>query len=302
MLERKVHFYSGPGLRLAGILALPDAATRPGPRLPTLVLCHGPGGYKDPDYFSRDHVMPAVSRWLTDAGYAALRFGYRGVGESEGPAYRHIPLEQVEDIRNTLTFLEQQPEVDPGRMGLFGVGTGAANATYCAGVDTRVKCLVAIHGMGDIGRWFRSLRRYWEWVELLRAIDEDRKTRVVSGESRMIKSTELVLSDPRTAQYVASGAQFKGPPRLFSLESAEAMSSFRPEEVVGRISPRAAMWLCAAGDTLTPNDESRSMYEKAGEPRKLVMLEGAIHHGLYQSPDFDRMMEHTLEWFNQHLK
>jgi hypothetical protein len=49
-----------------------------------------------------DSLMPAVSQWLNRIGLVALRFSYRGVGESEGPAYRLIPLEQVEDIRKPL--------------------------------------------------------------------------------------------------------------------------------------------------------------------------------------------------------
>jgi hypothetical protein len=41
--------------------------------------------------------------------------------------------------RRALTFLEQQPEVDGGRLGVYGHSMGAQITVYAAGTDTRVK-------------------------------------------------------------------------------------------------------------------------------------------------------------------
>jgi len=154
-LERKVWFYSGPGVRLAGIIELPPDYQE-GQKRPGIVLAHGPGGAKE-------KLLPDVSRFFAAGGYAVLRFDYRGFGESDGPKDRLIPLENVDDVLAAVTFLQQQPEVDPARTGLWGTGTGGANVIWAAAVDSRVKAVVCANGQGDIGRWMRTLRPPEDW-------------------------------------------------------------------------------------------------------------------------------------------
>jgi len=305
-MDKKVNFYSGPGLRLAGIVSLPPDYKEGSGKRPGIVLCHGPGGYKDPDIVAKDPLMPVVSNWLTTVGYVVLRFSYRGVGGSEGPEYRMLPMEQVEDIRNAITFLERQKEVDTSHIGLLGLATGAGNVSYVAGIDFRVKCMVGVSGAGDCGRWMQAIRRYWEWRELLKMVDEDRVNRVVTGKSRYIEMKEVIIHDPESEQSQAEmekmHPELKTRKRLLSLDSAEAFLNFRPETVVDKISPRAAMWICAGNDTLVPVEESQSMYEKAGEPKRLIILEGEGHHGLYKGAAFERVMTHATEWFDTYLR
>jgi len=305
--EKEVHFYSGPGLKLTGIITIPAGAKEDAKKYPAVVLCQGPGGYNMPDVLNMDPVMPAVSKLLCRAGYVTLRFCYRGVGPSEGPAYRLIPLEQVEDIRNAVTFLQQQREVDTARIGLFGLATGGANVSYTAAVDKRVKCMVSVNGMGDLGRWMREIRRYWEWLDFNKAVEEDRIGRVLTGTSRLVEQSTIILNDPKTDQHRKEMEEkfpelTKKNKPLLSLESAEALAAFYPERMVHMISPRAAMWICAEHDTLLPPAHSRIMYENAGEPKKLVVVQDEEHHSLYFREGFDKVMTHTTKWFNSHLK
>lgn len=54
--------------------------------------------------------------------------------------------------RRALTFLEQQPEVDPERLGVHGYSMGGNLTMYVAGTDTRVKA--AVPAVGGAGwRW-----------------------------------------------------------------------------------------------------------------------------------------------------
>ncbi len=71
------------------------------------------------------------------------------MGESEGEPGRLYPLEQAEDIRNGLTFLETNQKVNPDRLGLMGFSFGAGMAPYVAGIDERVKCSISVAGWGD---------------------------------------------------------------------------------------------------------------------------------------------------------
>jgi len=65
--------------------------------------------------------MPAVAERLSDEGFVTLRFDYRGLGEREGPPFRLIPLEQIEDIRNGLSYLGVRSEVDPERLAIWAL-------------------------------------------------------------------------------------------------------------------------------------------------------------------------------------
>jgi len=48
--------------------------------------------------------------------------------------------------RRGLTFLEQQPEVDPARLGLFDISMGGRLAWLIAGTDDRIRCAASVDG------------------------------------------------------------------------------------------------------------------------------------------------------------
>ena len=114
--ERPVTYYS-EGDRLSGTVYAREEA---GPPAPGIVLCHGFTGVKE-------LILPDYARAFAEAGFLALAFDYRGFGESEGARGRLVARRQVEDIRNSITFLGSLPEVDAGRIGLWGTSYGAAN-------------------------------------------------------------------------------------------------------------------------------------------------------------------------------
>ena len=68
------------------------------------------------------------------------------------------------------------------------------------------------------------------------------------------------------------------------LEKADAVVNFHPEEVVGHISPRRALFIVAAEDDLVRNGDTREMYDLAGEPKRWVELVGRQHYDAYGSP------------------
>jgi alpha-beta hydrolase superfamily lysophospholipase len=294
MIKKPVSFHTGLELKLVGDLYFPaPAAASP---LPGVVLCPGPGG-------GHQQLLPDVATWLIKRGYAVLVFDHRGFGDSEGPRHRLIPREQVEDIRCAITFMQEQAGVDPARIALWGGATGGANAVYTAALDARVKALAAVSAAGDCGRWVRSLRPYWQWAAFLEEIETDRRERVQTGKSRLIENGQLIVRDPATVQFRKQlDAGTPSPRGMMSLESAEAIIEYRPEEVVSRISPRAALWIVAALDTLVPNEESERMYRLAGEPRQLSVIEGELHHTLYSGAGFEKMMRVSAAWFDRWLK
>jgi dienelactone hydrolase len=142
-------FFSG-GLRLSArlySLATDDASTK----RPGIVVCNGMRGVKE-------WIVPPFGEAFAAAGYVALVFDHRGMGESEGAPGRVIPSEQVEDVRSALSYLETLPQVDADRLFLWGTSFGGANAIEAAAVDSRVRGVVVQVPFGDWGRVMRETR------------------------------------------------------------------------------------------------------------------------------------------------
>src|SRR4051812_46800592 len=104
-MEERVQFLS-QGLMLSGVMHFPSGM-KPGERRPACLVLHGFGSNKE----GRTCTSPA--RLLAEWGYIALRFDMRGCGESQGKPAHIICLDQVEDTKSAITFLQSCPEVDP---------------------------------------------------------------------------------------------------------------------------------------------------------------------------------------------
>lgn len=86
-----------------------------------------------------------------------------------------------------------------------------------------------------------------------------------------------------------------------SFESLLDIMEFKPESVVDRISPRAIQWIHTDNDELVPLFEAQSMYAKARNPKKLVVLENMVHDDVYRGEGFKQTMQHASAWFREHL-
>ena len=286
--EKNVSFYSD-GLRLAGVLFLPDsAAPHPG-----VVLCHGFTGIKE-------LILPDYARRFAAAGYAALTFDYRGFGESEGPRGRLIPWEQVNDIRNAITFLQCQAEADPQRIGLWGTSYGGAHAPCVAAIDDRVKAVVAQVGFGDGERLSRRASDQ-EAKALVAVLEGDRRQRVLTGKSTMVDPLQVLADEDSVAFFTEAMKQLPQLRCQIPLETVEATFAYKPEELVDRISPRALLLIAVEHDLPAPKEEYESMYARAGEPKELVVLPGLHHYDVYSGEPLEKTAGLALDWFHRYL-
>jgi len=291
-VERRVSFYSA-GLKLAGIVRIPGDYKK-GEKRAAIVLCHGFTGIKE-------WLIPPYAEAFTKAGYVTLTFDYRGFGESEGIRGRLIPMEQSEDIRNAITFMETLDEVNENHIGLWGTSFGGANVVYTAGIDSRPKSVVSQVGFGDGERTARAYLSEDMVNFFLEAIKQDRRKRVLTGESTYLKQTD-VLSDAESVAVL--NRDIKKLPRLetmLPMEYAENQMIYKPENVVHLISPRALLLIQAEKDPIIPLGEARSLYEKAGEPKKLVTLEGVTHFQIYEGKGLEKSIRLALDWYKKYL-
>jgi len=295
MRTEKISFYSEAN-KLNGDIYLPDDdKSKPYPG-----IVQGPGflGLRDAKHYA------LMFEKLCAAGYACLCFDYRGWGDSEGKQRQWVmPMWQVEDIRNAISYMQTRADIDPNRIATYGSGgTGGGNAVYVAAVDQRVKCAVCYLGISNGRDWLHCMRREYEWVDYLKRIDEDRKKRALTGAGEIVSAREeiMVATPERKTTTIKKEVADKIPDRM-PLQCAEAIIEYSPEDVVHKIAPRGVLFVAVENDAVTPEQQSITLYEKAGEPKKLVIFRQTTHYGIYNDY-FNEVAANVVDWYNRHLK
>jgi fermentation-respiration switch protein FrsA (DUF1100 family) len=261
---RKVSFYA-EGDRVAGLLWEPEDL-QPGERLPAIVIARGFGSVKE-------FVNPGFAPVLNDAGYIVLGFDYRGVGESGGVPGRLVPADSVADVRACISYLQTLPEVDADKIGLLGDSMGASHVVYAAALDERAKCVISYGGPGDGDRWFRSLMGYERYLKWKDRIAEERLSRVTTGRSTYVPTFDfLAFSEQERAEWTELKKEFPTALPDITIETIEQYLEYRPEAVVAQISPRPVFFVTTATSVIVPPDECQSLYNKAGDPKKIWII------------------------------
>ena len=84
-----------------------------------------------------------------------------------------------------------------------------------------------------------------------------------------------------------------------TLRTVELLMDYEPGAYVERISPTPLLMVVAALDHLTPTDLALEAYQRAREPKRLVLLPDG-HFDAYGKA-FDDASGAARDWFLQHL-
>ena len=284
--------YYSEGDRISAILYLPADASEQHP-VPGVVLCHGFTGIKE-------LILPDYGRGFARAGIAALAFDYRGFGESEGARGRLVARRQIEDIHNSVTFLETLAEVDPRCVGLWGTSYGAANAIVAAAADLRVRCVSAQVGFADGGRRMRE-RPPEETAPARALIESERKRRVLTGEATMVAPRQIRNAAASGAGFLGGRPGFARLAEPISMEFMESTFEHRPIAAVDALAGRPLLLVAAEFDTVTPAAEFEALYAAASEPKRLVVIPGIRHYQIYSGEPLERSIAESAGWFARYL-
>lgn len=280
--------FASDGLELSGVIHVPEGQ-RPGERRPAFLVLHGFGGNKDGA--NGITITEQLVRW----GYVAMRFDFRGCGESGGKRAWILCEDQVEDTKNAITYMSGRDEVDPGRIALLGSSFGAAVAVYTAGVDERVAAVVSSGGWGDGERKFRRQHPTPEaWQRFTDMLARGREHRKKTGASLMVPRFDIVPIPEHLRGNLNRLSVME-----FPAETAQSMYDFRADDVVGRIAPRPLLLLHSADDSVTPTEESIELFRRAKQPAELHLL-SEVDHFMFgeQNP---RVLQLTLDWLNRYF-
>lgn len=288
-----VNFFSSPGVPLVADLYLPDAEP-PGSGFPTIVACLGWGSVKE--------LMEPWGKALAAAGYAVLIPDYRGFGGSGGTRGQCFPSEHIDDIRAALTFAGARSGLDAGRIALVGVSYGGAIAVATGGLDDRAAAIVSIVGYGSGERHLRAVRSPAQWTEFQARLRADRDRRVLTGRSEDIDPDVILLRDEEARAW-RTRVEEQLPHMAFrtTLESAERLIEFRPEQALPYTPPIPILLIHAEEDAMIPAEESRAMWERATEPKRLVVIPDIGHHEVHSGEAFSQVIGHVDDWLQIHL-
>jgi uncharacterized protein len=264
MLEQVT--FDSDGLKLSGVVHRPDDM-KPGEKRPAFLVLHGFGTSKN------GGTPIIISEMLESWGYIALRFDFRGCGDSGGEHARVICMDQVSDTSNALTWLAQQDGVDPDRIGAIGHSFGAAVAVYTGGVDKRLAAVISSCGWGDGDRKFRGQHATPEaWAKFSGMLEEAPKYKARTGKSLMVPRWDIVPIPEHLRGNMAKDAILE-----FPAETPQSMMDFVADNVVGDIAPRPLLLFHAANDSVTPTEQSIEMFKRAGQPTDLMLVSDVDH-------------------------
>ena len=296
-MRKDIEFKTGDGISLRGWHYLPDGDDRPAP---TIVMAHGFSALKE-NYLDRYAELYAA------AGLGALVFDNRNFGASDGePRLEIDPWQQVRDYRDAITHAETLPEVDPGRIGIWGSSYSGAHVLVVGAIDRRVSCVVSQVPLISGHRNARRLIRADHIAAVQGMFAEDRRARLAGAAPAMIPvvandDSPCALPTPDSYEWFTETAELRAPAwrNEVTLRSVEMFTEYEPGVYAKYVSPTPLLMVVAAQDHLTVADEALAAFETALEPKRLRLLKGG-HFDAYVK-DFEEAGGAACDWFVQHL-
>jgi dipeptidyl aminopeptidase/acylaminoacyl peptidase len=291
MHTTSVEFFSA-GERISALWRTPEEGIPP-----YRAIVQGPGwlGLKDAKLYVRYHEA------LTAAGFAVLVIDYRGFGDSGG-ARELSPSNQLEDLRNAVSYLTTRDDVEPDAIGVFGTGgTGGGNAVLLAAADERVRAAVSQVPVADGRDWLHRMRSESDWLAFLKALDEDRKQRALTGQGRRVHPREeiMVPTAERRTTTIKADVDDRIPSDV-SLAAADEILEYRPIDAA-RTLTAPLLVIGVEDDATTPTDHAVALYEAARGPKRLVMQRNTTHYAAYDRY-WTTVTPLIVEWFDRYVR
>jgi uncharacterized protein len=294
--KHHVHIPADGGIQISGWLFVPDGQS--GSR-PAITMAHGYAGTKY-------HGLAPFAEAFAEAGFVVLLHDHRNFGDSGGEPRQDInPWQQISDWRRAVSWLQERPEVDENRVGLWGTSFAGGHAIVLGATERRIKAVVA--QVPTIDGYATGLRRVApEAVAALEARFAADERAQLRGEP---PATQLIVSDnpARPASYNAPDAvSFYLQPipegvwdNKVTVRSTRWARMYAPGEFVERVSPTPLLMVVATQDHVAVTDLALKVHERALEPKRLVVIKGG-HFDPYIR-EFKAASDAAIDWFRTHL-
>jgi fermentation-respiration switch protein FrsA (DUF1100 family) len=207
-----------------------------------------------------DGGYPLLAKTFSEKGFAVYTFRFRGTGESGG---NFDIVGWTHDLEAVIDYLWELPEIDDAHIALVGFSAGASVSVYVGAQDKRIAAVAACACPADFS-----------------AIYNADKTHLTISYFRKIG----IVRDPNF------------PPSLEQwLNDFRKINAFHS---VAEIAPRSLLLLHARQDNVVPVSNAQKLYAQAGEPKKIVIIEGSEHR-LRRNEEAVNIL---LQWLEEQLQ
>jgi cephalosporin-C deacetylase-like acetyl esterase len=302
-MRRDVEFKS-KGVTCRGWFYTPDKGEGP---FPVVIMA---GGW----CYVKEIVMPHYAEFIIDEGAAVLIFDYRGFGGSDGEPRQHVdPNMQIEDYKSAIDFVQTLSEVDPDRVGVWGISYSGGHVLIVGATDPRVKCIVSNVAVIDGYVNMKRVHGELQYSRLLQTIMEDRKKRFNDDSKRgyipmsamdPIK-TLCTWPFPDVYEIFNNIKKTEAPSHEHrnTIESAELLLSYTVFPFLKRILNIPTLMVVAEGDDHTPWDLDLEAYNQIlTATKKLAVLPRISHMSLYSiRRNLEIAGNEGASWIKEHL-
>lgn len=264
-------YYLSEGLKIYALLTVPYSDPPEG-GYPAIVFNHG---YIPPEIYRTTERYIAYVDSLASSGYVVFRIDYRGNDRSEGtPSGAYGDPGYTIDVMNAVTSLQNYPEVNPEKIGMWGHSMGGFLTLRAMVISNQVKAGVIWAGVvGSYSDLFCCWRR---------------------GD----RPTSTPDPDPSSSRRWRSSwvSQFGSPEN-----NPEFWDSLSANTYLDDISGPVQLHHGTADESV-PLEFSETLYEQLqdlGKPVELYTYEGDNHN---ISNLFSLAMTRTIEFYDRYLK
>jgi uncharacterized protein len=267
--------------------------------MPAITMSHGFSA-------TRHHGIEPIARKFAEAGFVVLLHDHRNFGGSGGPPRHDIdPWRQIEDWRQAITYLESLDIVDRSCIGLWGTSFSGGHAIVLGATDRRLRAVVT--QVPTIDGFAAGQRRILpdKIAAVEEAFSEDLRAQMRGESPRTQKLVDLDLDvpaqyhDPAAVNFLLQEVPEGMWKNEITIQSNRRARMYEPGRWIDRVSPTPLLIIVARNDTTTPTDLALSAFERALQPKSLVIIPGG-HYSPYIEA-FEEATGAAVDWFRLHL-
>ncbi len=262
----------------------------------------------------KEMALDRYAEVFCDAGLAVLAYDHRNLGSSDGEQRQEInPWAQARDYRHAIDWLSGRSEVDAKHIAIWGSSYSGGEVLVVGTSDERVKAVVAnVPFTGYAGVDYSDTRERCEAIcdevcnESGAGLADRRDVSV--GPLPVVRLTgdapeAPVLLDQSESSEWFGGQVASAPNWINSVTLSNGMGTepmWDPGACIAHLSPKPLLLVVATEDRLAETAVSVAAFERAGEPKQLVMIEG--HHFIpYDGKGFEQSSQAAKRFLLEHL-
>jgi uncharacterized protein len=300
MVQRRRTTFSSDGIELVGDLHLPEEVPPGG--APAIVFTGPFTGVKE-------QVTGTYARRLAEQGYATLAFDHRNFGGSGGTPRQHEDSAgKLADLRDAVSHLAGLGEVDADRVGACGVCLGTAYALRFAAFDPRVKALALVAGAYNDPREMRRGMTPDGYRAQLARMAAVAQSQHANGDVAYLAAvsnddTPAAMGGQEPFDYYGTDrAASPGWQNRVTVLSIRELITLDAAMAADFISPTPMLVVHGRTDAYCSPEGAQAVYDRAGEPKRIVWLDTSNHIDLYDNPAYvDPAVAEVSAWFDEHL-